>query len=448
MKIFNIKGIIIAAVIFTVVQVVVAMVISPILKPIVIEAINKNSDAKISIEKVTVWPLTLSCSLKDLKIFDPDDQKERIALVKSASVKISPLGLLSKRLIVSRLSVAGAEINLKGEPDGSFNVQKLARPKDEKKSASKTGVFGGIKGKKDWFGRIFEMIKKKSQKGSVEKEAAEQKASGSLTREVEELPHGKRVRFVSPGDRYVFQIRDLTIKNSSVKLDNGSGLTVDVENAALYVKNLGLDPVAGARFDKLGAKGALRKGDAPAGSFDLDYSQSFKRGSQTQTADLSAKDIDLAAVAFIYEDSLPVEFTKGTLSLHSSARIVDGNLDSSFSLTMKDHAVRSSNNSQMVGVLPLPMVCEALNKVDPVVMNFKITGTVDRPQFEGFQKILLDLVKPYAANVTENIKKEGLKAIGNMFKKDPSSPQEGASSEDAASNVAGSLKSIFGGQKE
>ena len=136
MKVINTKGIIILAVVLLVIQLGVGLVLSPLVGKIVIEQLNKYGGTKIDVGSVNVWPLTFSCSLKDLKIFDPDNEKQRIALVRKASVGISPLALLSKRLVVSNLVVTGAEINLKGEPDGSFNIQKLAMGEDSKKRSS------------------------------------------------------------------------------------------------------------------------------------------------------------------------------------------------------------------------------------------------------------------------------------------------------------------------
>ena len=84
---------------------------------------------------------------------------------------------------------------------------------------------------------------------------------------------------------------------------------------------------------------------------------------------------------------------------------------------MKDHTVLPKDSKQAVGSIPLPIICDALNKTNPVEMKFQITGTVDQPQFKGLQDTLLALAKPYITGATENLKKQGLKAIGDLFKK-------------------------------
>lgn len=441
MKMFNIKGIVILIALFVAVQIISAFLISPLLGPVVIEAINKHSGTKISIDKVTVWPLTLSCSLKGLKVFDPDNEKERIALVQSASFRLSLLGLLSKRLVISRLVVSGAEIDVKGEPDGSFNVQKIARSKEdaEKAETAKTSALGQLKGKKDWFSRIYNMVKQKSSK-----ETAEKKEVKRVERAIDELPRGRRVRFVTPSDRYIFQIQNFIIKNSRLKLETDVGETVDIDKVAIYIKNLRLTSAAGARFDKLGLQGIVSKDGKLSGNFDLDYAQSFKQNRQTTICDLSAKDVDLPTLKFIYADSLPVDFEKGIISINSRTNIVDGELDSTNSLTLKGHTILPKNSTQVVAFVPLPVICDALNKLDPAKMKFQITGTVDQPQFKGFQDILINLIKPYIGNITEGLKKDGLKALDGLLKKETKSSQEDTSQEESTtSKTIDSIKSLF-----
>ena len=449
MKIFNIKGMVILIALLVLIQLVVGLVISPILAPIVIESVNKAAGTKIAIEKVYVWPLTLSCSLKNLKVFDPDNEKSRIALVKNASLRLSPIGLLSKRLIISRLGVSDAEITLKGEADGSFNVEKLVKPKG-KTASQKASLFDRFKGDKDWFSRIYGMIKQKSSKEALEKKASEQKEAKSVEREVTKLSRGRIVRFVKPADRYVFQIKDLSIKKSKITLTDASGESVDIDNASMYLKNIGLDPSAGAKFDALGARGVIKKNGKTAGDFKIDYSQSYSRGRQVVDIDLSAKNIDLIAVKFLYADSLPVTFEKGELSVSSQTKIINGGLNSNDSLVLKDHLVIPKNQNEVVGFVPLPVICDSLNKINPVKMKFRITGTVDNPQFEGFEETLLELVKPYLTDITQNLQKQGLSALENLLKKGSSdetvqnkdsSPSD---SNDAATNALEPIRSLFG----
>ncbi|MDP8257886.1 MAG: AsmA family protein, partial [Candidatus Aadella gelida] len=180
MKILNVKGAGIFIGVLVIFQVAFGMVLSPILGKIIVENVNKHSAAKIDIGKVNVWPLTLSASMSNLKVFDPDSTSESMARVKKASIRVSLLRLLAKQIVVSRLSISGAEIDVKTEPDGSFNVQKLAQT-DEKKKSSR----GDLRSKKDWFSKIYSMIKSKTSKEAVAEDKEAQVSANKIKKDVE-----------------------------------------------------------------------------------------------------------------------------------------------------------------------------------------------------------------------------------------------------------------------
>ena len=71
-KKINITGIIVLIGIILVIQLGTAFVISPFLSSFIVDKLNDNAGAKIQIDYVRIWPLTLSCSLKELKVFDPE----------------------------------------------------------------------------------------------------------------------------------------------------------------------------------------------------------------------------------------------------------------------------------------------------------------------------------------------------------------------------------------
>ena len=410
MKIVNVKGIVILVIFLVVIQVGLGLLVSPIIGRSVIKSINKQTGTKISVKKINVWPLTLSCSLKDIKVFDPDNEKKRIALAQNASLRLSIIGLLSKRLVISSFSMSGAEINLKGESDGSFNVQKLVKPKSKEEEEEKDGALDRLKEKKDWFGIAYDVIKKRYSKKAVEKKAAKRKEDKKIRKEVKALPCGRRIRFMTPSDRYLFQIQNFEIKDSQLKLETDDGKTLNIDKVAIHIKNIRLSSSEGVCFDKFDARGSVSK--------DGKFFGSFKQNHQAVICELSAQNIALTAIKFIYEDSLPVDFKNGVVSINSLTKIINGSIDSNNSIILKDHTVLpKGGGKQVVGSIPLPIICDALNKTNPVEMKFQITGTVDQPQFKGLQDTLLALAKPYIAGVTENLKKQGLKAIGELLKK-------------------------------
>lgn len=442
MRIINVKGVIILAAILLAIHLSVGLLLSPMLGSAIVQGINKAAGTKISVGRISVWPLTMSCTMRDLRVFDPDDETQRMALVKRASLRISPLKLISKQLVLSSFTVSGAQIDLRGEPDGSYNIQKLARAKEtEKAAAERKDLFQQLRGRGDMFGKIYELIKNRFSKKAVEEKKEELKKARVVKREIKPLPKGRRVKFTTASDAYIFQIRNFAVKGARVNILTAEAEGISIDNADIVIKNLGIDPRRGARFDTLHIGGKVDKNGVPAGRFHLDYSQSLSVKRQSMIADLSARDIDLSAVRFIYSDSLPVNFEKGLISISSRTSIVDGALDSKNSLSLRDHSVVPGRGQKItMGIIPLPTICEAINKVDPLDMKFRITGTVDNPQFSGFRDVLMGLIKPYLADITSQLQEKGTKAITDLIRKGTG---EESSGEDSGSDVVDSLKSLF-----
>jgi len=446
MKIFNIKGIITLAVILLVFHLAVGMILSPLLSSAIVENLNKYAGTRISVGRVNVWPLTLSCSIRELKVFNPDNEKERIALVRAASIRVSPIALLSRRLVISALSVSGAEITLKGEPDGSFNIQDLAKSPEARKEEPKTSFFDRFKGKKDWFGRVWNMLKRTSSKEAVEEKKKKAKTSKKIVRDVVELPRGRKVIFSRPGE-HVFQIKKMKINDALVNVVTDSGETLEVQKADIYLKGLGLDPGKEPTFDGLGIKGTLTKEDNVVGSFDFDYAQSFRGDTQKTTCSFRADNIDLTAVKFIYSDSLPVDFTKGDISIRSNTSIVNGGLDSKNNIVLENqNVVPKRGEKAALGLIPLPMICEALNQVDPTKLKFHITGTMEKPEFTNFQETLMTLIKPYITNVKGQLQKKAESALSGLLGKDEGTEpaaEGGEKGDDIKTKAVESIKSFF-----
>jgi hypothetical protein len=428
MKYLNTKGIIVLIVILLVVQIASGLFISPLVSQIVISQINKYSDAKISAGRISVWPLTLSASLRDLKIFDPDDPNKQMIGIKKASIRLSPIGLLRKRLAISAIKVSDADINLKSEPDGSFNIQKIAGGEEEEKA--RPSILERFRGKGDWFSRVFAMVKKRSSKQTAAGKTPEEKAAPKITKEVKELPRGRRVKFVPAGGGYLLEVGSLSVKGANIRVEADGGRTIDVKRGSVLMRGMGIDPKKGARFDKFAVSGKLEKEGKSAGDFSISYAQ---KGNKT-VAKVVADDIDLPAISFVYETSLPVQVNKGILDLNSNTTIVENKLDSKNSLTLKGQDLQPKRGAPSIGAVTTPVICQALNQIDPVRLNFNITGTPENPKFTGFQDSLMKLVKPYM--------EEGLKKEGESFLKGLTKKEEGASATKEGEGTQKTLDSI------
>ncbi len=329
-----------------------------------------------------------------------------IAEIKSTSIHISPLGLLSKRL-VSEVKISGANIYLEGEPDGTFNIQKLTQPKTTTgKPIKPIGVIEGAIQKKDWFTKGYDLLKKKFSSDALKKEKAHALEARKITKTVSVLPHGRRVHFKSK-DSYLFEIKRLIITDSYLDLKNQDGRSVQVEDARIELSNAAFDPELGFRLGKAEVEGKIKSAGVAAGSLKFNFRSTFYKDAFKAQFNFGLQEVNLDALRFIYEDSLPVLVGKGTLNLTSNTILENGNLNSSNKLALSNHELKPKALNQSTDIfMPLPLLCQSLNNINPLHLDFIISGTVDKPQFTGLMRSLADLVKPNLKNVGQVIKTE------------------------------------------
>lgn len=416
-KRLNVTGIIILVVSLALIQAGVGYLISPAFTQAVVETLNTAAGTKVIVEKVHVWPLTLSFSMDGLKIFDPDAPEKRIAEIKKASFRLSPLALLCKRIVFSHIKANGVELDLEGQPDGSFNIQKLSRAGAGRKQGGITAMWDRLRGGKDWFKRIYDIIKEKSSKKSAEELKAEKEEERKVIKMVSELPRGRRVVFKTVRD-YVFEIRELDLNNTRIHLRDGNNVT-DIENAGIRIRGAAFDPDKGGKFESIRMRGRVSNVGNHAGDIKLEYSSVPGWGGRKTDFEFAAKDLDVTAFKFVYRDSLPVDIVKGRLDIVTKTRIEGEKLDSRNKIELRDHQFAGRLGRQLsLGTLAGPVIVEALNAINPVKLDFDITGTVDKPEFSGFQKSLDGAIKPYVDKMGSDVQEKGLAALQNMFRKD------------------------------
>jgi uncharacterized protein (TIGR03546 family) len=419
-KRINIAALALVVAVFFAIQLGVAYFVSPVVSSAIIDAINKTSNAKIYIDTLRVWPLTLSITLKGMEVYDPDNPEKLIAKINDVSMHVSPLALLSRRLVFSHIILNNAEITLEGARGGTFNLQKLGggAAGEGKKGASLPSMFDMLREKKDWFSKGYEMVKKNFSKKAIEKEKAARAESKKVTTEVTEAPKGELVKFRSARDRYIFEIRELDIRRALFHLKADNGGIIELDRARARIGKLGFDPENGADIGLFEIKGTLKKEGSQIGSLDLFFSHGFDSKGKKGEFDITLKEVDMPAVRFLYEDSLPLAVEKGTATLYSETRIINDEINSRNRLALKDYKFAPKSGSKLAfGFVPMPALCEALNGNDKLSLKFDITGTVEKPQFSGLQESIMKIVKPRLENIGESIKNEGLDAIKIFFKK-------------------------------
>lgn len=412
----NVQQIAIIAVALLVVHFGTGLFFAPMATSLIVEKLGEYTPAKVTVEKVRVWPLTLSFSADDVRIYDPDKTDQRLVKVDRASARVSPLALLAKRVVLARVSVSGAQINLEGEPDGSFNIQKLAKTEEKKPGMTMPAVFDIFKKKKDLFSRAYDLLKKRSSKKAVEEEKSRAEEAKSVVQEVDQLPQGKRVHFKTLGGRYLFEIRDMSINNATVTIKADDGTSVDIDRARIGLKRLVYDPELGIALGRAVVEGGIKKEGEPAGRLEFNYVKSTQKLEPRLVLEARLKDVDIDAVKFVFEDSLPASLSGGKLNLVSSTTVVGESLDSDNRLSLKDTKV-AAKGAVSGSFVPMPSLADALNSVNPIDLKFHITGTVDKPDFVGFQESLKGLVGPYLKNVGDQIKSQGAGLLGNILKK-------------------------------
>lgn len=440
MKNLNLKNLIILIVVLAIIHFGVGLLASPIVSSFVIAKINKYAGSKLYIEKANIWPLTLSLSLKNLKVFDPEKEDQRIVRVGEASVYLSPLGLLSKRFVLSCLRMNDAEINLEGQPDGTFNIQKLAQPQKAQEKKEGPG-FELTKEKLDWFGKAYGLLKNKLSKDALEKQKAKQQEAKKVAKDVIELAKARRVHFKTQSERYLFEIKKLEINNAYINLKSQDGRSVEIDKARIVLGNVGYDPALGSRVGKFNIAGNIKSQGVSAGSLEALFLKTFDRQGIRTEFDINLKDVNLSAAAFIYEDSLPVTVQKGFLNLISKTVIINDNIDSKNQLSLRDHTLTPKSGVESSSKFDsVPMICELLNNTNPLKLEFEIGGTLEKPEFRNFMKSLMGIIMPNSKNIGKIIKSKALDALSGLLEK--------KSVKDEDQGAINSLQSILGGKKQ
>jgi uncharacterized protein (TIGR03546 family) len=408
----NITGVIIFVIVILVIQFGVGLAISPMAGSLIVDTINHNSKARVEVDRVNIWPLTLSFSMNGLKVFDPEDPNKRIVKSDAASFRLSPIALLSRKVVFSSVKLEGAEIDLEGKPDGSFNIQGLGGAGKEIPATDAMSMWSSAQKNKDLFGKLYGLVKKRFSKEALAKRKTEADAKkGSKT--VTDLPKGRSVHFKSGPGAYLFEIKDLHIDNGYIKI-KADGQVLEIDKAQMALGRIAVDPDSGTKVGLFSIRGDVSKDGSVAGKVDILFSHTER----TAKINADLKYIDLAAVRAFYQDSLPVNVVKGRLTLSSRTAIKDGSIDSRTTLSLTGHEFAPKSPGQFAfGVIPVSAIVEALNGMDPMLLKFTIGGTLDKPEFGGFQESLMTLVTPYISNIKDKVIKEGTAALKNIIRK-------------------------------
>ncbi|MBU2102225.1 MAG: AsmA family protein, partial [Candidatus Omnitrophica bacterium] len=310
MKYLNTRNAIIVLIIALCLHLGVGFLASPLVSRVALSALNQHTKAKITLEGFNVWPLTLSFSMRGLSVFDPQDVSKRIVRVNNASARLSFLGLLSRRVAIAGANVDGVDVNVEGAPDGSFNIEKVMKPASPSEPSGPVSVPQGLDTYKDWFGKARRALAKRFSQQTTAQEAARKKEGTAVKREVSPFPRGKRVYFKKYRDSYIFEVGRLNIKNAVVHIKTSDGVALDVTGMTLRLSGLGIDPADGMRLTQAVLEGAVSRESKPVGNVRAHFVKKAGKDIK-ETYEIATRDLDLSAIRFIYQESLPVNLVKG-----------------------------------------------------------------------------------------------------------------------------------------
>lgn len=444
-KRLNLVKITIIIIILVIVHFAVGFFISPAITGFVITQLNKYTAAKISLDRAELWPLTLNVKLTNLKIFDPDDTSKRIIDVPNASFRLSVPGLLSKRIVISHAVLNNPEISLEGRNDGSFNIQDIVKREERKPIGIEVAKH------KDVFGRIYNIIKGNFSKKQAAANAQKRKEQERVTKTVEKLPQGKLVRFKTA--KYSLEIVDLDFNNATISFKSAEGSSMEIREAKIQLRDFGVSPELGMKIGSFMVNAILLKDKVELGGVSVKGVNRYINYEPHLNLDVQLKKVNIKPLEFIYQDSLPVKVEKGILDLASKTAISPGSLNSRNELHLREYALLPKDNFTVVpGFMPMNVVCDALNELNAIDLNFDITGTPEEPEFKGFKESLNKLIKPVLNKIGERIKGQGFKILEDKLKKKTKSdsPQtETPGGEDSKTvNPVDMLESIFGGKEK
>lgn len=381
----NLKGIALLAVALTVCDLAVAYGLSPAMTDWAVRAVNRHTQAKVSIERLRLHPVLLTLTAESIEAADPGDPSRRMFLADRLRANLDPVALLAGRVFLGDLSFRQVELVLVKDAQGDFNVEKLV-----KKDAGEKGPGGWMDGAKewfkqktggeqDWFGDAYDKAKKWVRQPKDEKKKSPKIVS------VREEPRGRVVSFSTLQDP-TFRVGSVRIDGGRLVLSDRSGDLPPIEDLKFHLDSFVMRRSGGFDFASIGTSGRLRT--AREGSFDFDLTRSNGR----IRSRFVTRNLDLAPLKSLYEASSPVTVDRGYLTLDCRSELSAEAVSSRNQLKLEDYRLTLAQEAKL-GPVPASLVIDALNRRQTLDLNFDISGDPDHPSMSGFETTLWNLVK-------------------------------------------------------
>lgn len=402
----NFKGIITLVIVLAVFDLLAAYVASPLATRVVQESINRATPAKIFIGSARFHPLLLSIGITDFEVFDPEDSSKRVFRAGHAGVWIDPVSVLRKRVDIGRASFKNVELAVVRDASGKVNIEKFSFGKKEAKNLWETAKQAYEVKTSDWFEKSYKIVK-----DALKKKKAMGEAKKEYKATVTALEKGRLVEFET-ADQSIFKVGHFELSGGVVALeDNGQQLPT-IRDISLDMTGFRVMRSGGAAFNSLDIKGKVAS-EPRSSTFSIKLSD----GGENFNSEVNTRDLDLAAFRPLYENSLPVSFNRGYLTIDSKSRVALEKLTSDNHIRLEEHELVSRKQFGLFGGAPDAAIA-ALNRRPSLDIRFQIGGTADKPSFDGFEKELMKIVgDELKQGLVSGLKEDPKKAIGEWSDK-------------------------------
>ncbi len=387
------------------------------------------------VTSATYDPLSGELAFEDFAVADPKKPDENLLVVGRASLDVGLVGLLQRRAVINRASVASIELHVKREPDGSLNLDNAGGGWDAsgylewaREHADQVDWVGLLKGLWEaWWNR-------------PPRPAPEPQPDLSGGRAVPR-PHPWFALERVGAERF-----ELTLTDEY----SGAGALPRLSRAELVLEHVELDPRRSRRPMTVALRGELT--DMPGATLELRARfEPLGNREFRSTFNVVLRNVDLTAFRALYARTLPVSVLSGTASFAGELTVERDALGGATTLQLENLRVeRKPERPTLFGFDPttsgyLVQGINAFAAETPIAFSTEVGGTTAAPEFgwdaafvqvaiRGLERGANVLLRPYI-----ELLRRQLEALGGgrvELELDP---------DDGVDTIQELLRGIFGG---
>ena len=337
---------------------------------------------EVAVEQTTANALTGRLMLRGFSVQNPERPEEDVLRVQEIVADVSLLNLTSRRVVFDELVIGEVFLNIRREADGSLNIDDLAEGPDL------APYFEWLReqaGRVDWV-QLLEKYGETIWKRFVALlEPKPPPPNAPLLQDYKLLP----------AQVPTFALKRLRIERMHLRLVDEfqrEGELPPVTAVDVIIENFAWRPEQGRGPITLGVKAYFGGSEESFVSFTAVFDE--RAEPPMRQYELQAQQIELAALDALYENSLPVQITQGTLSLSAQLTLKGETLEGESTLVLMGAQLKSrSEDFSLLGFDPQTSqrILEGINAYAqrcPIALALTIEGTADQPQFHWDEALL------------------------------------------------------------